>query len=186
VIQTKRLTIELIAPRHAAPMAAYYKRNAAHLKPWEPSPPEGLFEVAFHAERIPRDVAAARDDRMFRFIAFERTDDARERVAVSVNLSNVVRGVFQAAHLGYSIDASLQGRGLASEAVNAVVDYCFTTLHFHRLMANYNPTNERSGKLLRGLGFTVEGYARDYLYIDEAWRDSILTAKTNPDLAYVP
>lgn len=47
-------------------------------------------------------------------------------------------------------------------------------------MANYVPTNERSGRLLRRLGFTVEGYARDYLFIDGAWRDHVLTSLTNP------
>ena len=33
---------------------------------------------------------------------------------------------------------------------------------------------------LRGLGFVPEGYARDYLFIDGAWRDHIMTALTNP------
>jgi ribosomal-protein-alanine N-acetyltransferase len=57
----------------------------------------------------------------------------------------------------------------------------FGELGFHRIMANYLPHNERSGRLLRRLGFVVEGYARDYLYIHGAWRDHILTALTNPD-----
>ena len=48
-------------------------------------------------------------------------------------------------------------------------------------MANYIPHNERSGRLLRRLGFMVEGYARDYLFINGAWRDHILTALTNPN-----
>jgi ribosomal-protein-alanine N-acetyltransferase len=36
---------------------------------------------------------------------------------------------------------------------------------------------------LRALGFTVEGYARDYLFIDGAWRDHVLTAKIRDDAA---
>jgi ribosomal-protein-alanine N-acetyltransferase len=27
----------------------------------------------------------------------------------------------------------------------------------------------------------VEGYARDYLYINGCWEDHILTSRTNPD-----
>jgi ribosomal-protein-alanine N-acetyltransferase len=46
-------------------------------------------------------------------------------------------------------------------------------------MANYIPTNERSGLLLKRLGFAVEGYARDYLLINGQWRDHVLTALTN-------
>jgi len=42
--------------------------------------------------------------------------------------------------------------------------------------SSYLPTHERSGRLLRRLGFTVEGYARDYLLLDGEWRDHILTS----------
>jgi ribosomal-protein-alanine N-acetyltransferase len=64
--------------------------------------------------------------------------------------------------------------------VNAVVGFAFETLRLHRVMANYQPINERSGKLLRRLGFVTEGYARDYLFINGAWRDHVLTALTSP------
>ncbi|MBC7910537.1 MAG: alanine acetyltransferase, partial [Pyrinomonadaceae bacterium] len=32
-------------------------------------------------------------------------------------------------------------------------------------------------------GFTVEGYARDYLLIDGEWRDHVLTSLTNTKLS---
>ena len=67
-----------------------------------------------------------------------------------------------------------------TEAVNAVVEYGFKDKNLHRIMANYIPSNVRSGNLLRRLGFTVEGYARDYLYLNGKWEDHILTSKTNP------
>ena len=47
-------------------------------------------------------------------------------------------------------------------------------------MANYQPTNVRSGRLLERLGFVREGYARHHLLIDGAWRDHVLTALLNP------
>jgi ribosomal-protein-alanine N-acetyltransferase len=43
------------------------------------------------------------------------------------------------------------------------------------------PRNQRSGNLLKRLGFVVEGYARDYLLINDRWEDHILTSLTNPD-----
>jgi len=42
------------------------------------------------------------------------------------------------------------------------------------------PHNARSGRLLERLGFVNEGLAKDYLFIDGAWRDHVLTARLNP------
>ncbi len=92
------------------------------------------------------------------------------------NLSNIVRGTLQACHLGYSLDREYEGRGLMQEALEALVTYAFEDLQLHRVMANYQPENVRSGRVLERLGFVREGYAPDYLHIDGAWRDHVLTA----------
>ena len=61
------------------------------------------------------------------------------------------------------------------------IDHVFHALKLHRIMANYMPTNVRSARLLRRLGFVPEGFARDYLFIAGAWQDHVLTALTHPD-----
>ena len=68
-----------------------------------------------------------------------------------------------------------------TEALSAAIPFVFETIGMHRIMANYMPANERSGALLRKLGFEVEGFARNYLYINGGWQDHILTALTNPN-----
>ena len=75
-----------------------------------------------------------------------------------------------------SIDEDEQGKGLMYEALRAGIEHVFGTMGMHRIAAGYLPTNERSGRLLRRLGFQVEGYARDYLFIHGRWRDHILTS----------
>ncbi len=96
-------------------------------------------------------------------------------------LTNISRGVFQACNLGYSIGKPFEGQGYMTEMVAAVVDYAFTNLDLHRVMASYMPENARSGALLERLGFEREGVARRYLKIAGAWRDHILTAKVRDD-----
>ena len=66
------------------------------------------------------------------------------------------------------------------EALVRVISYAFDDIGLHRVKAAYLPSNERSGRLLRGLGFVVEGYARDYLLIEGRWQDQILVGLTNP------
>lgn len=184
MLETPRLHVTPVGLEHARAQLEYYVRNSAHLAPWEPTRPGNFLTLAYWESAAQRAVADARDDSIHRFIAFAHGDPAT--MVASVTLSNVVRGVFAAAHLGYSVDAAAQGVGIGTEAVRAVVDFAFHVLRLHRVMANYQPTNERSARLLRRLGFVPEGYARDYLYIAGAWRDHVLTAKQNPDADYIP
>jgi ribosomal-protein-alanine N-acetyltransferase len=101
----------------------------------------------------------------------------------TIAFTQIARGPFQSCMLGYALAREAQGRGLMHEGLRAAIDHVFGAMRLHRIQANYVPTNERSGRVLRRLGFAVEGYARDYLFIGGAWRDHILTALINPNPA---
>jgi ribosomal-protein-alanine N-acetyltransferase len=47
-------------------------------------------------------------------------------------------------------------------------------------MANHMPSNVKSERLLRTLGFEREGYARAYLKIAGKWEDMVLNALIHP------
>lgn len=177
-LRTRRLRLEPFVQRHAPGVLAYYDRNRAHLQPWEPARSPEFYTLEHHERDAERCAVATAHGECARFVVFER--EGNEVVAL-VNLWNIRRGVVQAAIVGYSVDAGVEGRGYATEAVGAVVAYAFTTLKLHRLETSYQPTNERSGRVLRKLGFVVVGYARDYLFLNGAWRDAILVGLTNPD-----
>ena len=85
-----------------------------------------------------------------------------------------------AAWLGYNLDESEQGKGYMTEALTASIAYVFRVINVHRLNASYIPSNVKSARILRKLGFVVEGYARDFLFIDGKWRDHILAGIVNP------
>ena len=110
-------------------------------------------------------------------------DDAGEDGAIvgTCSYTNIVRGPFQACNLGYQIARSHEGRGLMAEALAATNAFAFRTLRLHRIMANHRPENARSARVLERLGFAREGLARDYLFIDGAWRDHVLTSLANPE-----
>jgi ribosomal-protein-alanine N-acetyltransferase len=182
--ETTRLVICPLVPEHAPAVLVYYERNREHLAPWEPARPPDFYALAYHQRAIADTMIDVRDGRAAPFVAFMRED--RERIVASINIFNIVRGALWGAILGYGVDAEVQGQGVGTEAVGAVVDYAFTKLRLHRVTASYNPMNERSGRLLRRLGFQFEGYARDFLFINGKWCDSILTAKLNPDPDFMP
>lgn len=112
------------------------------------------------------------------FYLFTRERPAR--LVGHVGLGNVVRGVFQAAHLGYALRKDSEGRGLMTEALRAIIPWAFGTMRLHRLMANHLPSNRRSAKVLRRFRFRREGIVKEYLLIDGKWRDHVATSLVNP------
>jgi ribosomal-protein-alanine N-acetyltransferase len=88
-----------------------------------------------------------------------------------LNLSEIVRGSFQNAYLGYGAVAAFAGCGYMTEALALVLEECFTRLGLHRVEANIQPDNAASIALVRRGGFELEGFSRRYLRIGGAWRD---------------
>lgn len=178
-LHTERTLLRLAEPEDVAEILAFHTRNYAHLAPSSPHRPESFLTEAHWQQAIARDredFAAGRSARLLLCLA-----EDPQRIIGAVNLNNITRGAAQYADLGYALDAEMQGKGLMPEAVRAVIAFAFGPLNLHRIRACYLPTNERSGAVLRRLGFVVEGYARDYLLIDGRWQDQILTSLINPN-----
>lgn len=95
-------------------------------------------------------------------------------------LSNISRGPFQAANLGYSVARSHEGKGRMKQLCVYVISFAFEELRLNRVMANYIPKNLRSEGLLGSLGFEREGFARKYLYINGKWEDHVLSSLIKP------
>ena len=179
-IETSRLTLRLARPGMEGAMVRFLTENfPGHLDRWSPPTAPAFFTEAFWSERLAIAVEEFEADRSARFVLQERGGEGAPVVGTA-NYTNIVRGAFHACHLGYQLARTHQGRGLMAEALRATNAFMFEAMHMHRIMANYRPENLRSGRLLERLGFVREGHAKDYLFIDGAWRDHVLTALTHP------
>lgn len=178
-ITTDRLILTMLAGESAARQLAYFVENREHLARWSPPNPPGYFTEEFWRWRLEENRDEYVEDASCRLQILER-GSVNGPVVGQVSFTAYTRGPHQSTNLGYSIDHRFEGRGLMCEALRAAIDFAFGRLAFHRVAANYMPVNERSGRVLRQLGFSVEGYARDYLFLDGAWRDHVLTALYNP------
>ena len=180
-LETERLIVRLARPGMQAAIARFLEENfAGHLDRWSPPTAPGFFTEEFWAERLVLAVDEYHADRAVRFVLQPRGARLAGEVIGTCNYTNIVRGAFHACNLGYQIGRAHEGRGLMAEALRAANHFMFATLRLHRIMANFRPENERSRRLLERLGFAEEGMARNYLFIDGAWRDHVLTALTNP------
>ncbi|MGZ5064738.1 MAG: GNAT family N-acetyltransferase [Usitatibacter sp.] len=186
---TARLAVRLARPGMHAAMAGFLRENfRGHLERWSPPATAAFFSDGFWRDRLAAAVDEFHAGRAARFVLQMRVDLAQGGGAPAVdapivgtcNYTNVVRGPFLACHLGYQVGARHEGAGLMSEALRATNEFVFGSMRLHRIMANYRPENERSARLLEKLGFEREGLAKDYLFIDGAWRDHMLTSLLNP------
>lgn len=94
-----------------------------------------------------------------------------DTLAGLINVSEIVRGAFQSAYLGYYALEPHAGSGCMREGLRQVIQHCFRRLKLHRLEANIQPENKRSIELVRSLGFRKEGFSPGYLKICGRWRD---------------
>lgn len=175
-LATERVVVRMGSADDAAAVVDYQVRNREHFAPWDPRRTSDFFTEAWWSWRLSYDRELAAQDRSYRLLCFEPGD---ERVIGHVSFANVVRGAFWSCQLGFGLDAGHVGRGLMHEALSASIPWALEALRMHRIEANHRPENTRSGALLKRLGFVPQGYARDYLLIDGAWRDHVLTAITS-------
>lgn len=182
-LHTPRLRLQVGEEADAATLARavcdFQLRNQAHFAPWDPPTPAAFFTVQGQAERLAQGREAFRAGTAMRY--WLSLADAPGRVIGMVHLSQISRGAFCSAALGYALDQGCQGRGLMHEALQAVIAEAFSVrINLHRIQAAHRPENQRSAAVLARLGFTAIGLSPDYLFIDGAWRDHQLCALINP------
>lgn len=78
------------------------------------------------------------------------------------------------ASVGYALARAAWGRGVAGEALGALVDFAFGELDLRRLEADVDPRNARSIRVLERAGFVREGCQRErYVMLGEL-QDAVL------------
>jgi [ribosomal protein S5]-alanine N-acetyltransferase len=182
ILQTERMIIRTAQPEDITAILGYWSENRAFLQTWEPLRPEIFFTESFWTRQVVQDQQDWKNDRALKLFLFPKIDALR--VIGTINFSEIIRGGFQSCFLGFALDRNYQGSGTMFEALQVSINYVFSEMKLHRIQANFIPRNIRSEKLLKRLGFSVEGYAQDYLRINGKWEDHILTSLINR--AWIP
>lgn len=104
-----------------------------------------------------------------------------QHIAGVFNISNIVRGLFQSAYLGFYAVQNYAGKGYMSTGLKLVLEKIFIELDLHRIEANIQPKNVNSLNLVIANGFKKEGYSPRYLKINGKWCDHERYAMTYED-----
>ncbi len=148
-------------------------RSREHLAKWEPQWPRNELTRTAFKRRLRHYNREAREDQGYAFIII---DEVTNELCGGITLTNVRRGVTQAASLGYWLGVDKTGQGLMTRAVRTLIPFSFEELRLHRIEAACMPDNLASIRVLERCGFKREGLARKYLKINGAWRDHLLFA----------
>jgi len=149
-----------------------------HLMPWEPTWAVDEHSRAAFRRRLQRHAREIREDQAYPFFVFAKADGA---LLGGVTVSNVRRGVAQAASIGYWIGVRFKGQGVMTQAVAVLVPHLHGALGMHRIEAACIPDNGASKRVLLKNGFREEGLARSYLKIAGTWRDHALFGRVAGD-----
>jgi len=169
----------LALPRQTDAEAArdFHVKSWPHLQRWFPPVPADVDALSYWQDHINKAQDAYAQGIALRLWMLPNA--APDKVIGSIGFSQIFRGPFCNCVLGYQIAPEYEGQGLMREALEASIRYMFIEQKLHRIAANYRPENARSGRLLSRLGFRIDGFAKNYLFIDGDWRDHVLTSLTN-------
>jgi len=77
--------------------------------------------------------------------------------------------------IGFMFDPRIQGRGYATEAARAIVDWAFAA-GFHRVIGRTEARNAASARVLEKLGMRFEGQLVENEWVKDEWQSELLYA----------
>lgn len=171
-----RVQLRVLTTRDAADLLELHMRNREYWRRSGPRREDAWFTLDSQRRRLEDESRDRADGRALAFGIF-----ADDRLAGRLTLANIVRGAFCNAYLGYAVDETHAGRGIATAALGPAIDIAFAD-GLHRVQAAVSPDNLASRRALQKVGLRREGLAlRYYLLLDGRWADQELWAITVED-----
>jgi RimJ/RimL family protein N-acetyltransferase len=95
---------------------------------------------------------------------------------------NTISSRFHTVEIGWIFHPAYRGKGYASEAAHALMDYGFRVLKLHRVIATCDPHNRPSVRIMEKLGMRLEGrFLESVLLADSKWHDECFYAITEKE-----
>lgn len=167
-----RVWVGTVRTEDVEPYRHAVEQSRQRLSRWNPVDPEDL------EKQLP---VQSRDHRTFLIHALSPEGD--HDIVGKINVTDVIRGRFESAAIGYDAYDPYAGRGLFVEGLRLVLNLAFAEetdggMGLHRVAAAVQPANLTSAGLLRSLGFQREGFSPGMLWLPGAdgnagWQDHV-------------
>jgi [ribosomal protein S5]-alanine N-acetyltransferase len=101
-----------------------------------------------------------------------------EKLIGSIGFWRIIKPHYRA-EVGYMLHPDFWKTGLMKEALQAVIDFGFNTIHLHSIEAHINPGNAASAGLLEKLNFVREAYFKEDYFFRGKFLDSAIYSLIN-------
>jgi len=168
-IQTKRLTLRRLVTDDAQAVHAY--RSDPIVVKFQSWKPRTLSETKSFLEQL----AQVEPNRPGTWLQLGLETKTDKTLIGDCGIRFPADDSFQV-ELGMTLMPACQGQGMASEALQAILDYVFGQLDKHRVFASIDPRNESAIRLMNRAGMRQEAHFRKSLLIDGEWVDDLIFA----------
>lgn len=168
----QEVSLRLVRPRDAKTLERLVLSNRDWLKPWEATNPHGPTSFDFRAQ-IRSLIRQMDRDETLPFVILYRNE-----IVGQLNVANILHGSVSSCVIGYWIIPEVAGRGITPTAVALAMDYMFSTIGLHRVEIAIRPENKPSLRVVQKLGLRYEGLKKNFIHINNDWRDHLIFALT--------
>jgi len=136
--------------------------------------PFSHFDIEQYILQTDKDVFAAKQVRFM----IEKISGEKRKIIGAIDLFSV-EAKHRRAGIGITVVDEERGKGLASIALDVLIDYAFAVLNLHQLYCNIEADNKKSLQLFENKGFLKVGKKRDWNLRNGKWVDEILLQLIN-------
>lgn len=163
-LETERLILRHFRDSDLEPFTAY--RNDPEVYRYQGWKTPYFLEYATEFIAEMKEAAPGTEGRWFQ--------SALERKADGIMIGDVaffpMRGKPQA-YVGFTLARPFWGQGYAGESIRRLIDFLFSELDLHRLVADCDADNANSYRLLERLGFRRKAHHVESYWLGERWGD---------------
>lgn len=165
---TEHLTLKILCEDSAPIITEFFLQNREYFARWESDHPEEYYTELYQRQILSAESTQFLRSQAVRYYLF--LPDLK--IPIGTVCFQHIRPMPEAScQLGYRLDQSCTGKGYMTEALTCLIPKIFFFYRLHRIEANILPENTSSIRLVKRLGFTSEGTAREFFFCGGKFRD---------------
>lgn len=169
ILETQRLYIRPIQSVDAESIFRY--RSDSNINKYQGWIPKTILEVNdFIKNKISLEINVP--DTWFQFVIINKLENI---LIGDIGIHFVDIHGFQV-ELGITLDKQYHGKGFATEALTAIIDFLIHGLNKRRIIASIDPRNQLSVRLIERLGFRKEAHFKQSILLNDEWVDDLVYA----------